>query len=58
MVTARSRLCYWAVRELGRLMSSLSQKLGISILPVSDSISRGQRIAEDTVLRPKAKESD
>ena len=48
MVTARSRLCYWAVRELGRLMSSLSQKLGISILPVSDSISRGQRIAEDS----------
>jgi hypothetical protein len=46
IVKARSLLCYWAVRELGVPMSSLSQKLGISIPSVSDSVSRGRRIAE------------
>jgi putative transposase len=30
IVEARSLLCYWAVRELGISMSSLSRKLGIS----------------------------
>ena len=46
IVKTRSLLCYWAVRVLGVPMSSLSQQLGISIPSVSDSISRGQRIAE------------
>ena len=46
IVKARSLLCYWAVRELGVPMSSLSQKLGISIPSVSDSVSSGRRIAE------------
>jgi putative transposase len=46
IVKARSLLCYWAVRELGVPMSSLSKKLGISIPSVSDSVSRGRRIAE------------
>ena len=39
-------LCYWAVRELGVSMSSLARKLGISIPSVSDSVTRGQRIAD------------
>jgi len=42
----RSLLCYWAVRELGVPMSSLARRLGISILSVSESVSRGWRIAE------------
>ena len=46
IVEARSLLCYWAVRELGLPMSSLAQKLGISIPSVSESVTRGQRIAE------------
>ena len=46
IVEARSLLCYWAVRELGVPMSSLAQKLGISIPSVSDSVTRGKKIAE------------
>jgi len=46
VVEARSLLCYWAVRELGVPMSSLARKLGISIPSVSDSVTRGQRIAD------------
>ena len=38
IVEARSFLCYWAVREQGVSMSSLSKKLGISIPSVSDSV--------------------
>lgn len=45
-VEARSLLCYWAVRELGVPMSSLERELGISIPAISDSVSRGQMIAE------------
>jgi hypothetical protein len=36
----------WAVRELGVPMSFLMCKLGMSIPTVSDSVARGQRIAE------------
>ena len=50
IVEARSLLCYWSVRELGVSMSSLSRKLGISIPSVSESVARGQRIAEDRDL--------
>ena len=50
IVEARSLLCYWAVRELGISMSSLSKKLGISIPSVSDSVIRGQKIADEKRL--------
>ena len=50
IVEARSLLCYWAVRELGLSMSSLAKKLGISIPSVSDSVKRGQMIAEEQGL--------
>ena len=46
IVEARSLLCYWAVRDLGFSMSSLSRKLRISVPSVSDSVARGRRIAE------------
>jgi putative transposase len=50
IVEARSLLCYWAVRELGISMSSLARKLGISIPSVSESVTRGRRIAEENHL--------
>ena len=46
IVEARSLLCYWAVRELGIPMSSLARELEISIPSVSESVTRGRRIAE------------
>jgi REP element-mobilizing transposase RayT len=46
IVEARSLFCYWAVRELGVSMSSLSSKLGISIPAVGKSVIRGRQIAE------------
>ncbi|MDD5204760.1 MAG: transposase [Desulfobacterales bacterium] len=45
IVEARSLLCYWAVRELGVTMSSLSRRFGISIPAVSKSVSRGKELA-------------
>jgi putative transposase len=50
VVEARSLLCHWAVRELGVSLSSLSRKLGISVSSISDSVARGQRIAEERHL--------
>jgi putative transposase len=43
---ARSLLCYWAVRELGLTMTFLALKLRLSVPSISDSFSRGKRIAE------------
>jgi putative transposase len=45
IVEARSLLCFWAVRELGISMASLSRKLNISIPAVSQSVIRGENIA-------------
>jgi len=50
IVEARSLLCYWAVRELGIPMSSLARKLGLSVPSVSESVTRGQRLAEEKAL--------
>ena len=47
IVEVRSLLCYWAVRELGVPMSSLARKLGISIPSISESVTRGQKIASE-----------
>ena len=45
-VSARSLLCYWAVRELGFTATELSKKLGVSQPSVSISVKRGERIAK------------
>lgn len=45
-VAARSLLCFWAVRELGISMSELSRRLDLSLSGVSQSVIRGERIAE------------
>jgi len=50
IVEARSLLCYWSVRELGIPLSFLARKLGISVPSVSESVLRGQRIAEEKDL--------
>lgn len=46
LVTARSLLCYWAVRELGMSMASLAKKFNISTVAVSKSVKRGAEIAK------------
>jgi len=51
IVNARSLLCYWAVRELGVSMSSLSRRLSISIPAISKSVARGKQIAEDNAFK-------
>ncbi|MEW6669163.1 MAG: transposase, partial [Thermodesulfobacteriota bacterium] len=47
-VQARSILCYWAVRELGISMSELARRLRLSLAGVSQSVRRGERIADET----------
>jgi lambda repressor-like predicted transcriptional regulator len=47
LVTARSLLCFWAVRELGESMASLARRLGISTVAVSKSVNRGAQIAQE-----------
>jgi len=46
VVKARSLLCYWAVRELGITMTSLSRRLNISVQAIGKSVVRGENIAK------------
>jgi REP element-mobilizing transposase RayT len=46
-VRARSLLCYFAVRQCGMTMVSLSRRLGISQMAVSQSVKRGEIIAHE-----------
>ena len=46
IVRARSLLCYWAVRELGVTMTSLSRLLNISVQAIGKSVIRGEKLAE------------
>jgi len=45
-VHARSLLCYWAVRELGVTMISLSHLLNISVQAIGKSVIRGEKLAK------------
>jgi len=45
-VAGRSLLCYWAVRELGMSMTALSKSLNVSLSSVSQSVKRGEEMAE------------
>jgi len=45
-VKARSLFCYWAVRDLGMSMSEVSRKLELSLPGVSQSVKRGEKIAD------------
>jgi putative transposase len=44
-VAARSLLCFWAVREVGISMTELSRRLELSLSGVSQSVTRGEKIA-------------
>jgi putative transposase len=45
-VAARSLLCFWAVREVGISMTELSRRLELSLSGVSQSVTRGEKIAQ------------
>ena len=45
-VAARSLLCFCAIRELGISMTELSRRLNLSLSGVSQSVTRGEKIAE------------
>ena len=47
LVTARSLLCYWAVRDRGVSMAELCRGLGLSLSGLSQSVKRGDRLAQD-----------
>ncbi len=49
-VKARSLLCYWATRELGMTTIELSKKLKLSQPTISQSVKRGQKIAQELGL--------
>ena len=46
VVKARSLLCYWAVKELGVVMSTLGGSLNISTAAVSQSVLSGEELAK------------
>ncbi len=50
-VKARRLLCFWASRELGITMVDLAKRLKISPSTVSQSASRGEKIAKESNLR-------
>jgi REP element-mobilizing transposase RayT len=45
-VAARSLLCYWAVRDLGIAMAQMARRLNLSLAGVSQSVKRGETIAQ------------
>lgn len=51
IVRARSLLCYWAVRECGISMVSLSKRLEISSTAIGKSVLRGEKIASEKCYR-------
>jgi putative transposase len=44
-VRARSLICYWAVRHLGISLAELSRRSRLSLSGVSQSVKRGQKLA-------------
>jgi len=46
IVQARSLLCYWAVRELGVTMISLSRRLDLSVTAIGKAVTRGEKLAK------------
>jgi putative transposase len=47
IVEARSLLCYWAVRDLGVSMTSLANRLKLSVAAITQSVERGERLKEE-----------
>ena len=46
-VAARSLLCFWAVRELGRTTTEIGLQLGMSQSAVSRAVQRGEQLARE-----------
>ena len=46
IVQARSLFCYWAVRELGVTMISLSRQLNLSVTAIGKAVIRGEKLAK------------
>ncbi len=46
-VTARSLLCFWAVRELGLPLTELARQLGLSPPGVSCAVQRGETLSRE-----------
>ncbi len=46
-VTARSLLCFWAVRELGLPLTELARQLGLSPPGVSYAVQRGETLSRE-----------
>lgn len=47
IVQARSLLCYWAIRDLGVTMTSLSRRLDLSVTAIGKAVIRGEKIAKE-----------
>jgi len=47
IVQARSLLCYWAIRELGVTMISLSRRLDLSVTAIGKAVIRGEKLAKE-----------
>jgi len=50
-VSARSLICYWAVRHLGISLAELSRRSGLSMSGVSQSVKRGEELANSRGYR-------
>jgi putative transposase len=55
LVSARSLICYWAVKGLGISMAALSRRFDISITGISLSVKRGEIIARKNKYELTAK---
>ena len=50
-VSARSLLCFWAVRELGLSLKNISERIEMSSPGVSYSVRKGEQIAAELQLQ-------
>ena len=46
-VRAKSVLCYWANRELEVSMSTLSRRMNVSVMAISNAVQRGEKIVKE-----------
>ena len=50
VVSARSLVCFWAVRELGLSLSEMARTFNMSVPGIGYAVARGERIAKDKNL--------
>ena len=51
LIKPRSVFCYWGVRELGEMASSVAKRLGLTQSGVIKSVLRGEKIAKEMNLK-------